>query len=270
MGLGAALLAMQWLEQQRGLSEPVATMPDAKMRTVVVAGQPLRFGSELSSVNLKEVTWPVGAVPSGSFSHLAELTKPGERRVALAAIERDEPVLAWKVTGPGQRATLSAVIEAEKKAVTIRVNDVSGTAGFVLPGDRVDVLLTRNEDKAGFTEVLLQNVRALAIDQLADERAERPSVAKAVTLEVTTEQAQKLALAQTVGQLSLALRPAGATAWMATRRVGVSDLTDFEPPIPVPQKAVLRAPIAAVIGITRAMERQEYRVRPESRGREED
>src|SRR5215471_2887857 len=84
MGIGAALLAMQWLEQQRGLSAPVATMPDAKMRTVVVAGQPLRFGSELSSVNLKEVTWPVGAVPSGSFSQLAELTKPGERRVALA------------------------------------------------------------------------------------------------------------------------------------------------------------------------------------------
>lgn len=260
MGLGAALLATNWLEQQRGIRQPTALAPEPKLRKVVVASQPLRFGMELTGVNLKEVEWPTGAVPDGSFSTLTELTKPGERRVALAAIERDEPVLSWKVTGPGQRGSLSAVISGGKQAITIRVNDVSGAAGFVLPGDRVDVLLTRTEDKTGFTDVLLQNVRALAIDQLADERTEKPSVAKAVTLEVTTMEAQKLVLAQTVGQLSLALRPAGATAAFATRRVGVSDLAEQETP---PLIVAYGKPASAVVGVTRAVERKEYNVKPE-------
>ena len=96
------------------------------------------------------------------------------------------------------------------KAVTIRVNDVEGVAGFVLPGDRVDVVLTRQKDKnVAATDVVLQNVRVLAVDQVADERADKPSLAKAVTLEVEAIGAQKLALAATVGTLSLALRKAG-------------------------------------------------------------
>ena len=293
MGVGAVFLTMNWLEQQRGTPQRVAAAPETKMRRVVVASQPLRFGTELTSVNLKEVDWPVGAVPAGSFATTSDLTKAGERRVALAAIERDEPILGWKVTGPGQRAVLSAVIGGDKKAMTIRVNDVSGTAGFVLPGDRVDVLLTRTEDKTGFTDVLLQNVRALGVDQLADERTEKPSVAKAVTLEVTTSEAQKLALAGTIGQLALALRPAGDVAVEATRRIGISNLggpeiaadetvkvetADFQAPAP-------RRPAVVVVVVrpskgykaskdgtdsnnedgTHAFVREEYHVPPESR-----
>ncbi len=139
-----------------------------------------------------------------------------------------EPILRWKITGPGQRAGLSSVIAAGLKAVTIRVNDVFGVAGFVLPGDRVDVLLTRAEtggDKKQFTDVLLQNVRVLAVDQLADDRSEKPAVVKAVTLEVKTQDTQKLALAGTVGSLSLALRPAGTAGTVATRRISAEDLS---------------------------------------------
>ena len=103
----------------------------------------------------------------------------------LTAIEANEPILASKITGAGQRATLSAVLQDGMKAVTIRVNDVEGVAGFVLPGDRVDVVLTRQQDKlVAAADVVLQNVRVLAVDQVADERAEKPSIAKAVTLEV--------------------------------------------------------------------------------------
>ena len=231
-GLGAAVIAMNWLEGQRGPARVVVAPQNTSVRKVVVAGQPLRFGTEITALMLKEVDWPVGAVPTGSFLSVADLTKSGERRVVLAAIEKDEPLLAWKITGPGQRASLSAVIGSNKTAMTIRVNDVSGTAGFVLPGDRVDVLLTQSDNKngtnGGFNDVLLQNVRALAVDQLADERTEKPSVAKAVTLEVSQIEAQRLALAQTVGQLSLALRPAGAIKEAATRRVGMSDLGDLD------------------------------------------
>ena len=143
----------------------------------------------------------------------------------LTAIEANEPVLASKITGSGQRATLSAVLGDGMKAVTIRVNDVEGVAGFVLPGDRVDVVLTRQQDKnSAAADVVLQNVRVLAVDQIADERTEKPSIAKAVTVEVEVMAAQKLALAATVGTLSLALRKAGESTPSNTRRITVSDL----------------------------------------------
>ena len=119
-------------------------------------------------------------------------------------------MLAAKITGPGQRATLSAMLGDGMKAVTIRVNDVEGVAGFVLPGDRVDVVLTRTGEKNNaVNDVVIQNVRVLAIDQLADQRADKPSVVKAVTLEVDPTDGQKVALAATVGTLSLLLRKAG-------------------------------------------------------------
>lgn len=119
----------------------------------------------------------------------------------LAAIEANEPVLALKITGPGQRATLSALVKPGMKAVTIRVNDVEGVGGFVLPGDHVDVVLTRQIDKgSATTQVVLQNTRVLAVDQTADERVVKATVAKSVTLEVDTVDAQKLWLASSVGQ----------------------------------------------------------------------
>jgi pilus assembly protein CpaB len=155
--------------------------------------------------------------------------------VVLTAIEANEPILASKITGSGQRATLSATLAEGMKAVTIRVNDVEGVAGFVLPGDRVDVMLTRQlasdggnsgkqPEKTAATDVVLQNVRVLAVDQVADERADKPSVAKAVTLEVEVTSAQKLALAASVGTLSLALRRAGEAIAQNTRRISLSDL----------------------------------------------
>jgi pilus assembly protein CpaB len=143
----------------------------------------------------------------------------------LTPNEANETILSSKITGPGQRATLSATLQDGMRAVTIRVNDVEGVAGFVLPGDRVDVALTRQLDKAAATtDVVLQNTRVLAVDQTADERNDKPSVVKAVTLEVDTADAQKLALAASVGSLSLMLRKAGEVATETTKRVTLSDL----------------------------------------------
>jgi pilus assembly protein CpaB len=193
-------------------------------QTIVVASKPLRFGNELGSMSLREIPWPSDAVPAGAFTKISDLTSNG-KRVVLTAIEANEPILASKITGSGQRATLSATITDGLKAVTIRVNDVEGVAGFVLPGDRVDVMLTRQQDKTvAATDVVLQNVKVLAVDQVADERADKPSVAKAVTLEVEVTAAQKLALAATVGTLALALRKAGEAAPQNTRRITLSDL----------------------------------------------
>ncbi|HVY57532.1 MAG TPA: Flp pilus assembly protein CpaB [Xanthobacteraceae bacterium] len=228
-GLLAVFVAQSWLNHQA--SERMKTLEaqqkkPAAVQTIVVASRPLRFGNELSSSTLREIEWPQGALPPGAFATIRELTSGG-KRVVLSAIEANEPVLGWKITGPGQRATLSAVLHEGMKAVTVRVNDVEGVAGFVLPGDRVDVVLTRQTEKnSATTDVVMQNARVLAIDQVADERTDKPAVVKAVTLEVDLVDAQKLSLASQVGTLSLALRKAGEVDASTTRPVTLADLLD--------------------------------------------
>jgi pilus assembly protein CpaB len=186
-------------------------------------------------------------------------------------MEENEPILKAKITGPGQRASLAALIDPGMKAFTVRVNDVNGVAGFVLPGERVDVLLTRNLDKDdSWADVLLQNVKVLAADQSADERTDKPSVVKAITLEVSTAQAQKLTLASTVGSLSLVLRAAGITDLEAPRRVNLSNLVrDEAPPAPIAVTTpamIGEARRTTMVSVVRAMKRQEYSVPIQPRG----
>jgi pilus assembly protein CpaB len=258
-GLLAVFIAQQWLNSQAEMrmrnleanKKPMAT------QTIVVAAKPLRFGNELGSLSLREIPWPEDAVPAGAFAKISDITATG-RRVVLTAIEANEPVLASKITGSGQRATLSATLADGMKAVTIRVNDVEGVAGFVLPGDRVDVVLTRQQDKTvAAADVVLQNVKVLAVDQVADERADKPSVAKAVTLEVQVTEAQKLALAATVGTLSLALRKAGEAIAQNTRRITLSDLP----------KTVTNDDRFVAISVIRGSQKFEFSVPTEGGGR---
>jgi pilus assembly protein CpaB len=140
------------------------------------------------------------------------------------------------------------------KAVTVRVNDVEGVGGFVLPGDHVDVLMTRQPEKgSGNNDVVLQNVKVLAIDQLADDSADKPSVVKAVTLEVDTVSAQKLSLAASLGSLSLVLRKAGEAEIEGTRRVTQADLG-------TPGVREGGQSRASTVVVTRAGQRVEYNV----------
>ncbi len=194
----------------RHMSASRAAEPRLHQTTVVVASRALGFGEVLTPDLLRVQAWPSDAKPQGSFETVAQVT--AQRRVALGPIAANEPVLTTRISGPGGRATLSGVIREGMRATAIRVNDVFGVAGFVLPGDFVDVLVTRDDGKGPNnqenkrTDVLLRSVRVLAVDQLANENKNDPVVAKAATIEVTPEQAQKLALAAEVGTLSLALR----------------------------------------------------------------
>jgi pilus assembly protein CpaB len=230
-GVFAVFLAQSWLNGQAEMRmrNLEAQKKPAVTQTIVVATKPLRFGNELASSSLREVSWPGEALPAGAFRSISDVVDAGGRRVVLTAIDPNEPILSSKITGPGQRATLSATLQDGMRAFTIRVNDVEGVAGFVLPGDRVDVALTRQKDANGkdrsSTDIVLQNMRVLAIDQIADERNDKPAVVKAVTLEVDTAGAQKLSLAASVGTLSLMLRRAGESALEATRVITLSDLT---------------------------------------------
>jgi pilus assembly protein CpaB len=266
-GLLAVFVAQGWLNYQAELSrKTIAPKQQAvPTRTIVIATAPLRFGAPIAPDSLREVAWPDEAIPAGTFSTIAELTR--EKRIVLASIARNEPILRTKVTGPGQKATLSAVIQDGMRAVTVRVNDVEGVAGFILPGDHVDVLLTRqsNERANGTNDVVIQNTRVLAIDQLADDAADRPTVARAVTVEVDTVGAQKIALAASLGNLSLMLRRAGEQHMDATRRITTSDLAQTE--------VIQRAPDAkrfTKVSVTRAANRQEYNVPAEESASSDD
>ena len=262
MGGIAAFLARNWIAAN-------ATVPPAT-GTIVVAAGPLTFGTTLTRENLAEISWPAGRMPDGAFATKEEILKEG-RRAVLSPVARAEPILKTKITGPDQRASPSALLEEGKRAVTLRVDDVRGVAGFVLPGDRVDVVLIRTVNRVNgpadnISDVLLQHVKVLAVDQLVNERQETPTVAKAVTLEVGTDQAQKIILATNIGKLSLILRQAGENHAASVRRIteadlGIAEIQPIDRLVPVAAPAPTPATNAgAVVEIVRGMRSEKYNV----------
>lgn len=221
-GGGAIWAGSRWLDNASAarLRQLEAARPSVTLGTLVVAAEPLRFGAPLSRQSVREIPWADGQLPPGAFATIGDLFKDGDRTV-LYPLEQGEPLFASKLTGPGERAALSRLIADGNRAVTLRVNEVAGVGGLVLPGDRVDVVLTT----ADIAEVILQDVRILSIDQMADEKSTEAVVAHTVTVEASPEAAQKLVLAQSVGSLSLVLRKAGEVRAAAFRPIGVADLT---------------------------------------------
>lgn len=268
MGGIAAFLTHNWLENHARASAAGST------GTIVVAAAPLAFGAEVNADNTIEIPWIAKSIPDGAFVAKKDLLNGG-RRVVLTPLERGEPILRSKITGPGQRALLSSLLDAEKRAVTIRVDDVRGVAGFILPGDFVDVVLIAEDvppSRENYSEILLQHVKVLAVDQLSSERQERPTVAKAVTVEVTLEQAQKVLLATNIGKLSLILRRPGDENTDSTRRVTERDLGRIDGkivPTAVPRRRAEPTRVAAApappantvqIAVVRNNNRVEYTV----------
>jgi pilus assembly protein CpaB len=268
MGLAAAFLSRHWLLAHANGSASAST------GTIVVAAEPLAFGTQLSPNNITEIPWAAARMPEGAFVSRSELLKDGSR-VVLASLDRNEPVLQSKITEPGQRGSLSSLVKDGMRAVTVRVDDVRGVAGFILPGDFVDVVLIGDDTtmrREGYSETLLQHIKVLAIDQLTSERQEHPTVAKAVTVEVTPQDAQKLLLASNIGKLSLVLRQPGDLNPGSDRRVTERDLGNSPPVEPVkvvappaqaPPPAVAKAPEVdtVMVAIVRGMKREEYKVK---------
>ena len=223
LGAVAAFLARNWLQSQ--------TQASSSVGTIVVASQTLPFGTQLSEDNITEITWGSSNLPEGAFTSKQALLKDGHR-ATLATLARNEPIVVSKVTGPGRPASLSTTIEDGKRAVTVRVDDVRGVAGFIMPNDHVDVVLIRAANGAtqhgSYSDLLLQNIKVIAVDQVAADQKEKPSVAKAVTLEVTPGEAQQIALATEIGTLSLILRQPGEAEVVQHGRVTESDLGDVK------------------------------------------
>src|SRR5215472_6361364 len=239
LGIVAAVLARNWLASH-------ARSDQAATGTIVVATKPLAFGSQLTADNTLEIPWSTAALPEGAFATKEALLKDG-RRMTLALVAKNEPILRSKITAPNQPATLSSMLAPGKRAVTVRVDDVRGVAGFIQPGDLVDVVLIRtmaeSRSNDSYSEVILQSAKVLAIDQITGERTEQPTIAKAVTLEVGVEEAQKILLATNIGRLSLILRQPAEALADSVHRVTEQDLDNRPAAAKMPVQA---APVQAV------------------------
>jgi pilus assembly protein CpaB len=199
IGLGAVVLASRWVNKQ-------ATVQSSK---VVVAATDVDLGTPLAPQMLKVADWPSGSVPTGAFTDIKAL----DTRVLKASVSRGEPVLESKLAPLGATGGLSAVIKEGNRAMTVRVNDVVGVAGFALPGNYVDIVVNTVDETAkaangnnSISKIVLEHILVLAVAQEQNRDETKPKVVNAVTLEVTPDQAEKLDLARSVGTLSLVLR----------------------------------------------------------------
>ena len=183
---------------------------EIELAKVVVATRELKFGETITEDALKQVDWPKDAFPEGAFAAVSEVVLEGNRRV-ITGILPGEPILAIKITGENGRAGLAGIIADGMRAVTIPVNTVNGVGGFVQPGDRVDLVLTKEDNESGdpTAKIMMENVKVLSVDQVAGARTKTAKVAKSVTLETDTKGAKRIALALNEGRISLLLRSAG-------------------------------------------------------------
>lgn len=266
LGLVAVLLVRNYLTSgQRGASVVSA----AGVTPIVVASAPIARGVAISPSLLKVVNYPADAVPAGAVRNVTDLGAPGPNgRLALRSFTANEPVLMTAVTGPGGRLTLAGTVDPGMRAVTIRSSDVAGVAGFVLPGDKVDILLTRTPlgETTPVTQVLAENVKVLGIDQLSNEEADKPVVSRTVTVEANPDQASLISLAQAVGSVTFTLRHVADDAALERHAVTVADLAvkgahPVERAVPVKRKPLPGPPSdQSEVRVTRGTETSGYSV----------
>ncbi|NIA00044.1 Flp pilus assembly protein CpaB [Massilia sp. CCM 8734] len=234
IGLVAAVYAAGWVSRQGGVT----------VNKVVVAAVDIDPGSKINAEMLSQLDWPAGATPPAAFKSAAEL----QDRIARVSILRGEPLLDGKLAPLGTKGGLSAVIAEGKRAMTVRVNDVVGVAGFALPGNYVDVMVNAQQEKSGAEEgkqiskTVLERVLVLAVAQEAGRDDTKPKVVSAVTLELTLDDAEKLDLARSVGTLSLVLRNQVDQKTVATAGITKEELFGARK-----AAAILPAPAAAPV-----------------------
>lgn len=249
LGLTVTVLAVSWVSQKGTLAS----------NKVVVAVMDIQLGSRLNPQMLTMVDWPSGSVPQGAFADLKDLSD----RVVKTSIQRGEAILNGKLAPVGTLGGLSAVIAEGKRAMTVRVNDVVGVAGFALPGNFVDVMVSTQQDKEGakgneekqqISKIVLERVLVLAIAQEAGRDDTKPKVVNAVTLELTLQDAEKLDLARNIGTLSLVLRnqvDASNTQTVGARKVDLLGLKESAPVVAVTKAPSKPAPRRAPEAVER-------------------
>jgi pilus assembly protein CpaB len=201
--VGAAYIGRDYINELRKV-EP-KTVEEPIEQSVLITNFDLEIGRVISEEDLTVKMWPLELAPEGSFSELENLVG----RVVRTEILAGEPIIERKLAPEGSIGGLSGRIPVGKVAMTVGVNVVSGVSGFIVPGCRVDVIVTTSTNyskESAKTKIILQNVEVIAIDQETERDSNSPLSVQAVTLVVTPDEAEKLALASTEGKLQLILR----------------------------------------------------------------
>jgi pilus assembly protein CpaB len=199
MAAGAAWVANRWVNGQ------LVTAANAEPNTqlVVAAALSIPFATKVESRHLRMIEVPAGVMPEGAFASVDEV----EGKVSTTSIARGEILVTERFVEHTRGSTLAALVQENMRAITVRVNDVVGVAGFLLPGNTVDILASRkvNQQRA-VTETILRDIKVLAVDQTASTDKNEPVIVRAVTLEMTPPQAEVLVNAKTEGTIQLTLR----------------------------------------------------------------
>jgi pilus assembly protein CpaB len=236
LAIGAAWAANQWVQARTAAPDSM----QSSTAPVVTAAMDIPFGTKIEARHLATIQMLRGTEPSGSFHEVKEV----EGKVTRAALLSGEILLAGRFAEQGSGSTLAAVVEKNMRAVTVRVDDVVGVGGFLLPGNRVDVLGSRDISHGeAVTETILENVRVLAVDQTAATEKNEPVVVRAVTLEVTPEQAEVLVKWKEQGSLQLTLRnPLDERLEQKPKEAPVVAKAPVrrKPPAPAPSVTVIR------------------------------
>lgn len=256
---GATFFASEYFQR---LQMNVAQSDAApKIVRIVAARGKLTYGDQIDIENADEllqwIDWPADAVPEGAFLNAEELFGAGnvETRTVLRGIEPGELVLEAKISGFGGSVRVASQVTSGKRAFTIPIDAVRGVAGFITPGDRVDILLTRKINRDPVTSIILQDIQVIATDQSADRESTDAKVARTATVEVDPTQAAKLTLAQSVGKLTLTLRGMGEAVDADVKPIGLEDLP-AQPVKPKPAPAQKRT----TVRVRRAGQAQDIRV----------
>jgi pilus assembly protein CpaB len=239
---GSAWMARDYLEKRYALAQAMACSND--LVQVVVAAQDIPFGLPVEAAKLKVINWPASALPPGAFTQTKDLlaASGAEPRRAKAGIAAGEILLASKVSGFGEKVTIVQSLSPNTRAIAIKVSAETSVGGFVTPGDRVDVILTQGKGDGLKTVTIIQKVRVIGVDQKADEAKDAPVVARTVTLEVSPEDSQKLALAQKAGTLSLTLRTLEDEAEQSLEAISLRDVLR-EPEVAAAEEVSVRTVI---------------------------
>ncbi|MFS2138259.1 Flp pilus assembly protein CpaB [Duganella sp. Dugasp56] len=234
LGLAAVVMASRWLLRQSPTSA----------NKIIVAAVDVNLGQRLTPEMLKPLDWPADNLPRGALRDASKLVG----RVLKTSVLRDEPLSEAKLAPAGTLGGLSALITEGKRAITVRVNDVVGVAGFALPGNFVDIIVNTQSAAGGnenaISKIVLERILVLAVAQEVGRDETKPRVVNAVTLEVTPAQAENIDLARSVGTLSLVLRnqvdPRPGVTGGATK----TSLLGMAPVRPEPAVQVAAAPVA--------------------------
>ncbi len=221
MGIGAAWVANNWVQERVMAAEE----PGDATAPVVAAALKVPYGTKVEARHLRTIQMPLDSVPEGTFDDPDDLIG----KVSTQTVMRGEIMIRDRFAEHLGGSTLSAIVGSNMRAVAVRVDDVVGVAGFLLPGNRVDVVASRKVKTRAIAETIVQDVKVLAVDQSTSIDKNDPVIVRAVTLEVTPPQAEALVKARQEGKIQLTLRnPSDKAQYVA--------MVD-EPPAPKPAVA---------------------------------